>query len=57
VPVYKSETIDLKKYIDDISGISEIYVDGDLKADSDKDTISDNDKDSLNPANSYKINK
>lgn len=57
VPVYKSVTIDLKKYIDDISGIGGIYVDGDLKADSDKDSIPDNDKDSLNPANSYKINK
>ncbi|MDD2487531.1 MAG: hypothetical protein PHS92_04120 [Candidatus Gracilibacteria bacterium] len=57
LPVYKKLTLDLKKYVDDVSGISEIYVDGNIKVDSDGDKDPQNDKDSLNPDNPYGVKK
>ncbi|EKE29579.1 MAG: hypothetical protein ACD_2C00141G0001 [uncultured bacterium (gcode 4)] len=57
LPVYKKQIFNLKQYINDISGISELFVDFDPKADSDWDWIIDNDKDSLNPSNAYWVRK
>ncbi len=57
IPVYKQTNISLKKYITDVSGISEAWVDMDLEKDSDWDWILTNDKDSLNPNNPYWVFK
>ncbi len=57
IPVYQKQTIDLKKYLSDLSWINEVYVDWNLSVDSDWDWINNNDKDSLNPNNSYWIKK
>ncbi|EKE27248.1 MAG: hypothetical protein ACD_3C00233G0001 [uncultured bacterium (gcode 4)] len=57
IPVYKKQIKNLKQYIDDVSWISEIYIDFDPTADSSWDGIVDNDKDSLNPNNSYNVHK
>jgi len=57
LPVYKQKTINLKKYITDISGIKELYIDADINIDSDWDWVPDNDKDSLDEKTKYWIKK
>jgi len=57
IPVYQKQTINLKSYIDDISGIDSIWIDADLTKDTDGDGDIKNDKDSLDSNSSYGIKK
>jgi hypothetical protein len=45
-PVYLDRAIDLREQITDVSGISDVFIDTDLAADSDRDGQMDNDRDS-----------
>ncbi|MDD2566021.1 MAG: VCBS repeat-containing protein [Candidatus Gracilibacteria bacterium] len=53
IPVYQKQTINFKKYINDVSGIKEIYIDFDINKDTSGDGIVDNDKDSLDSDSPY----
>lgn len=57
IPVYTQKVINLKKYITDVSGIKEIYIDADIEKDSSWDWVVDNDKDSLDEKTKYWIKK
>ncbi len=46
IPVYVKETVNLKKYVSDVSGVSDFSVDVDPSVDRDGDKITDNDRDS-----------
>lgn len=57
IPVYQKQTINLWKYITDVSWIEELYFDLNLSSDWDWDWVFDNDKDTLNNDNKYQIFK
>lgn len=46
IPVYVRETVGLKKYVSDVSGVSDVYVDVDPASDRNGDKVNDNDRDS-----------
>lgn len=57
VPVYQKQTLSLATYLEDISGIDSIWVDADLRADTDGNGNVADDIDSLDPRASYGIKK
>ncbi|NCP76955.1 hypothetical protein GW830_02325 [bacterium] len=57
IPVYQKQIINLKSYIDDISGIDSVWIDADQTKDTDGDGDMKNDKDSLDSNSSYGIKK
>lgn len=57
VPVYQKQVLSLATHLEDISGVSNVWVDADLTKDTDGDGNIANDKDSLDPNTSYGIKK
>lgn len=57
MPVYQKQILSLATYLDDISGVENVWIDADLTKDTDSDGDIANDKDSLGLATSYGIRK
>lgn len=49
IPVYSREVVNLKKYVRDVSGVSDFFVDGDPETDRDGNKVSNDDRDSDAP--------
>ncbi|MBP9812037.1 hypothetical protein KBC86_01535, partial [Candidatus Gracilibacteria bacterium] len=57
VPVYQTQILNLKPYIEDISGVDNVWVDMDLTKDTNGDGDVTNDKDSLDPSTAFGAKK
>lgn len=57
IPIYVKETVNLKRYVDDVSGIADTYVDVDPTMDRDGNSVANDDRDSDSAATSSGITK
>lgn len=55
VPVYQKQTLNLKAYLDDISGIANVWIDMDLAQDTNGDGNTQNDNDTLSTTTTYGV--